>query len=71
MPTNPFKHFQIQQLAYKMARSGDYASWRDIEIDLEALGYRWARELFTTDAQKAELDEVCRQARAGNEVKDG
>lgn len=67
MPPDPYKHYQMQQLAYKMAGSGDYLNWKAIERDLGALGYRWANQLFTSDSVKAEVDDICRQARTKHE----
>jgi hypothetical protein len=36
---------QILQPADKLARSGDYSAWWDIEVELRGLGYQMARHL--------------------------
>ena len=40
---------QILQLADKLARSGDYSAWWDIEVELRGLGYQMARDLFDNE----------------------
>lgn len=54
----------IMDQAREMARSGDFCSWRLIEIELRFMrGIRAAARCFTDPDFREELDQLCRQAR--------
>jgi hypothetical protein len=66
----PFaKHMQMRELMFRMARSGDYANCQSIESDIEALGYRWARQITQNETERAEIDRLCAVARTDRLVK--
>jgi hypothetical protein len=54
---------QILRLADKLARSGDYSSWWDIEVELRTLGYQMARDLLDNERTREQLDRMCAEAR--------
>ena len=59
----------ITNEAREMARSGDFCSWRLIEIELRFMrGIREAAGCFTDPELRDELDRLCRQARPAEEI---
>ena len=68
MPPSRQKEERMWPLAYKMAHSGDYGGWRDIEVELRSLGYPRVRQLLDNEQTRAQLDLICaeaQKARAG------
>jgi hypothetical protein len=54
---------QILQQADNLARSGEYSSWWDIEVELRSLGYQMARDLLDNERTRKQLDRRCAEAR--------
>lgn len=53
----------LARLARRMAQSGQFCSWRLIQIELRFIqGIRAADALFADMALRSELDELCRLA---------
>ncbi len=65
MPLGRRKEERMWPLADKMARSGDYFGWRDIEVELRSLGYPRARQLLDTEQMRERLDRMCTEAQKG------
>lgn len=49
--------------AYKLADSGKYLGWLQIEWELREQGYSRARQLLDHESTRADLDRRCNQAR--------
>lgn len=54
----------ITRRSNELAASGQYASWLSIEHALRAEGFDEARQQLDNRFVRAELDELCRRARA-------
>ena len=65
MPLGRRKGERMWPLAYKMARSGDYGGWRDIEVELRSLGYPRVRQLLDNEQTRQQLDYICAEAQKG------
>ena len=50
-------------LAYNLAQSGEYAGWRDIEVELEGQEFSRARQLLDDKQIRQRLDTMCSEAR--------
>jgi len=50
-------------LAYNLAQSGEYAGWRDIEVELEGQEFSGARQLLDNKQVRQRLDTMCSEAR--------
>ncbi len=50
-------------LAYNLAQSGEYAGWRDIEVELEGQEFSRARQLLDNQQIRQRLDTMCSEAR--------
>jgi hypothetical protein len=53
----------ILRQAENLARSGDFAAWRDIEIELRSVGYQMAPDLLDNERTREQLDRMCAEAR--------
>ena len=65
MPPGRRKEERMWPRAYKMARSGDYGGWRDIEVELRSLGYPRVRQLLDNEQTRQQLDYICAEAQKG------
>ncbi len=63
MPASRAKEERMWKAAYRMARSGEYLGWHDIEVDLRALGYSRARQLLDSEFVRDELHRLCKEAK--------
>jgi len=54
---------QILRQADNLARSGEYSSWWDIEVELRSVGYQMARDLLDNERTREQLDRMCAKAR--------
>ena len=62
--TKQIEDRRMMQLAYKLARSGEFSIWYEIVWGLESLGYKRARRLIATDKRKQEkLNGLCALAK--------
>ena len=50
-------------LAYNLAQSGEYAGWRDIEVELEGQEFSRSRQLLNDKQIRERLDTMCAEAR--------
>ncbi len=50
-------------LAYKLAKSGEYTGWWDIEVELWTQGFSRARQLLDDEQIRERLDTMCAEAR--------
>ncbi len=50
-------------LAYKIAQSGEYTGWWDIEVELKSQGFPRARQLLDDEQIRERLDGMCAEAR--------
>ncbi len=50
-------------LAYNLAQSGEYAGWRDIEVELKNQEFSRARQLLDNKEIRQRLDTMCSEAR--------
>ena len=53
----------ILRQAENLARSGDFATWRGIEIELRSVGYQIAPDLLDNERTREQLDRMCAEAR--------
>ena len=51
------------ELAYNLAQSGEYAGWRDIEVELEGQEFSRSRQLLNDKQIRERLDTMCAEAR--------
>ena len=58
------KDEQMWALANRLAQSGEYRGWSDIEWELSALGYGRARALLGNASIRKTLDSSCAHAGA-------
>jgi hypothetical protein len=54
---------KILRQAENLARSGDFSSWRDIEVELRSVGYQLAPDLLDNERTREQLDRLCAEAR--------
>jgi hypothetical protein len=54
---------KILRQAENLARSGDFSSWRDIEVELRSVGYQFAPDLLDNERTREQLDRLCAEAR--------
>ncbi|HXX82443.1 MAG TPA: hypothetical protein VEN29_00525 [Casimicrobiaceae bacterium] len=59
------RHESVMNEARRMARSGEYADARQIEIALREADLAESLDVLGGAEARAELDELCRDARAG------
>lgn len=64
------RHEEIVKEAFRMADSGKYTSWNQIEIDLRRDGLSEARSLLDHRDIRSELNEHCAAAHAAIGQKD-
>jgi hypothetical protein len=57
---------RMWQLAYQMARSGEYPSARDVAVALQSRGYPQAPKVLDSRRIREELDRLCAEAKTGN-----
>ncbi len=50
-------------LAYKLAQSGEYTGWWDVEVELRVQGFARARQLLDDEQIRERLDGMCVEAR--------
>jgi hypothetical protein len=50
-------------LAVKLARSGRYSGWLQIELELRNLGHRRIHSLLDNEAIRERLDQICVQSK--------
>ena len=53
----------ILRQAENLARSGDFATWREIEIELRSVGYQIASDLLDNKRTREQLDRLCAEAK--------
>jgi hypothetical protein len=54
---------RMWNLAYRLARSGEYRNYRAIEWELRAFGHPHAPELLCSERVRERLDSMCAKAR--------
>jgi hypothetical protein len=54
---------KILRQAENLARSGDFSSWRDIEVELRTVGYQLAPDLLDNERTREQLDRLCAEAK--------
>ena len=54
---------KILRQAENLARSGDFWSWWEIEVELRSVGYQMAPELLDNERTREHLDRMCAEAR--------
>ena len=54
---------QMWDLAYELAKSGDYPNSQYIEIDLRSLGFRDVDQIALNRAARKRITELCLEAR--------
>ena len=57
---------RMWEMAYDMARSGEYASARDIAAALQRRGYPHAPAVLDNKRVQQELDRLCTEAKVRN-----
>ena len=57
---------RMWQLAYTMARSGEYRNAREIAVALQSRGYPQAPQVLANKRIREELDRLCVEAKTGN-----
>jgi hypothetical protein len=57
---------RMWQLAYELARSGEYRSAQEIAAALQSRGYPQAPQVLDNKSVREELDRLCTEARTGN-----
>lgn len=63
MSTSRAKEERMWETAYRLASSGEYAGWLEIEWELRAQGYARARQLLDDESIRERLDRMCDDAR--------
>ena len=51
------------ELAWELARSGDYSGWWAIEVELRNRGYSRAKSLLDNERTRERLDRMCAESR--------
>jgi hypothetical protein len=59
------KDERMWELAYRMARSGEYQNWLAIEWELRVMGHPRAHSLLDRESARENLDRMCAEARIG------
>jgi hypothetical protein len=57
------KEADMWALAVQLARSGQYSSWLQIELELRNRGYPGARPLLDNASVRERLDHICAESR--------
>jgi hypothetical protein len=65
MPASKEKEERMWKLADKLARSGRYSGWLQIEWELRSLGYSRARYILDIPETRKRLDKLCSEASQG------
>ena len=64
MPASREKEELMWRLAYKMAGSGKYTRWWQIEVELHSQGYSRVRQLLDNEQARERLDRKCAEAQS-------
>jgi hypothetical protein len=54
---------QILRQADNLARSGDFSSWWDFEVELRSVGNQMAPDLLDNARTREQLDRLCAEAK--------
>ena len=64
MPVSREKEERMWRFANRMAESGEYDGWHQIESELRQLGFVRARQLLDDEGIRERLDQQCATAKA-------
>lgn len=69
MTTKADRAANIHELALRLAQTGKYRNWLDIEKELHSRGHSDARKVLNNKTQRKLLDRLCDQAKNENSMK--